>query len=200
MTRFRAVLDACVLVPASQTDTLLRLGAAGLYHPLWSSLILREVDMALERVHPLLAAERRSRRFQSMNQAFPNASVSGWERLLPDLTLPDEGDLHVLAAAIAAGADVIVTSNVRDFPAQALQHHDISVLTPDAFLVSQLEQEPARVIDVLNRQAAETNAPPLSVEEILDRLELCGNRRFAELARERLSRSGHSVPRPESRL
>lgn len=40
---FTAVLDACVLYPASLRDTLLRVAEAGIYQPRWTERILDEV-------------------------------------------------------------------------------------------------------------------------------------------------------------
>ncbi len=50
----------------------------------------------------------------------PDCIVDGWEPLVDGLTLPDPNDRHVLAAAIHAGAQVIVTTNLKDFPAEEL--------------------------------------------------------------------------------
>jgi hypothetical protein len=47
--------------------------------------------------------------------------VSGYEPLIEGLKLPDPDDRHVLAAAVKAGAQVIVTRNLRDFPAADLE-------------------------------------------------------------------------------
>ena len=46
--------------------------------------------------------------------------IIGFEDLVPSLELPDPGDRHVLAAAIRSEADIIVTVNLKDFPASLL--------------------------------------------------------------------------------
>ena len=51
-----------------------------------------------------------------MNSALPEAEVQGWEVRMEGLMLPDPGDCHVLAAALTAGAETILTMNLRDFP------------------------------------------------------------------------------------
>jgi len=50
-----------------------------------------------------------------MNQAVPDALVTGYEPLISNLELPDAYDKHVLAAAIRAGAQAIITFNLKDF-------------------------------------------------------------------------------------
>ncbi len=52
------------------------------------------------------------RLFRQMEIAFPDALVTDWESLLDAVQLPDPGDRHVVAAARAGRADVIVTDNV----------------------------------------------------------------------------------------
>jgi hypothetical protein len=55
-----------------------------------------------------------------MREAFDDALVSGWEELEGGLSLPDQDDRHVLAAAIRGGAQTIITANAKDFPVAAL--------------------------------------------------------------------------------
>jgi len=80
--------------------------------------------------------------------------------LSPDLIeaitgLPDQDDRHVVALAIHAHANTIVTENVRDFPEEALAPHNITLLSPDDFLIHQYHLDPQTVLDKLDLQAAE---------------------------------------------
>ena len=100
MTRFSAMLDACVLVPVTLADTLLRLAEASLYRPLWSARIITETVRAIEEVHPQLSADDIRNRADAMDAAFGDASVTGWEALEHVISLPDPDDCHVVAAAI----------------------------------------------------------------------------------------------------
>jgi hypothetical protein len=50
----------------------------------------------------------------------------------------------VLAAAVRANVEVLVTFNLRDFPAPALEPFDIIAVHPDEFLLDQLDLYPAR--------------------------------------------------------
>ena len=140
MARFSAVLDACVLVPIAQADTLLSLADAGLYRPLWSDRILEETIRALETIHPDMKESRAARhRAAVMNEAFDDACVEGWEELLSAISLPDENDRHVVAAAIQGRADLIVTANLKDFPTDVLGRFNLEVQHPDEFFVNQLD-------------------------------------------------------------
>lgn len=60
---------------------------------------------------------RLARTRQLMIEAVPDCLVTGYESLIDGLTLPDPDDRHVLAAAIRCDAQVIVTLNLRDSPA-----------------------------------------------------------------------------------
>jgi hypothetical protein len=74
-----------------------------------------------------------------MDKNAPDALVTGYESLIPSLSLPEEGDRHVLAAAIQAKANVIVTNNLKDFPPKVLQEFEIEAQTPDEFVVNLLD-------------------------------------------------------------
>lgn len=73
-----------------------------------------------------------------MRTAFPDARVTGYESLIPAMTNHPK-DRHVLAAAARADAAVIVTANLKDFPAAALEPYQIDAVHPDDFLLDQLE-------------------------------------------------------------
>ena len=45
--------------------------------------------------------------------------------------LPDEADNHVMELAIAAGAAMIITSNIRDFARQELKFPRIEIVRPE---------------------------------------------------------------------
>ncbi|WP_214107829.1 PIN domain-containing protein [Acrocarpospora catenulata] len=171
---FSAVLDACVLYPNALRDTLLRVAEAGVYQPLWSERILAEVRGALIRNGlPELSVDRT---LSFVRAAFPEAMVEGWEPL-EDSMGNHVKDRHVLAAAVRGHADVIVTSNLRDFPSAACEPWDIDVQHPDTFLLYELELAPAVILDVLREQASSTGKPPhssMTLEDVLASLENCG--------------------------
>lgn len=126
------VLDACVLHPAHLRDTLLRLAERELFEPLWTSTILDELIRSL--IARGIARESVLRVTERMQIAFDNAIVTGFEYLIESMTC-HEKDRHVLAAAVRADADAIITFNVRDFPQASLAPHNVKVINPDDFLL-----------------------------------------------------------------
>ena len=87
------------------------------------------------------------------------------------LTLPDPDDRHVLAAAIQGRADVIVTYNLKDFPADILRRHGLEAQHPDAFVISMIEVAPETVLPAVRDHRASLKRPPKSVEEYLQTLD-----------------------------
>lgn len=143
--------------------------------------MLTELQRALEREVGLTPV-RAARRIGHMQTAFPTSEVSGYESLVDAMTC-DAKDRHVLAAAVAGGSEVLVTFNVGDFPRSSVEAHGISVVTPDSFLLDQLDLHPARVGRALVRQVAEATRPPLMIGQLLGRLARAGVPAFAEEAR-----------------
>lgn len=83
---------------------------------------------------PGLSIDRLEATRDRMNAALPEAVVGDYRPLIAELTLPDPDDRHVLAAAIAGKASVIVTWNLKDFPARNLPAHGLIIKSPDDFL------------------------------------------------------------------
>lgn len=176
MAPYRALLDACVLVPVSLADTLLRIAEKGLYRPLWSDRILAEAQYAIAEIRPGADA---AKRFAVMRQAFSDALVSGWEWREGSISLPDPDDRHVVAAAIHGGAHAIVTANVADFPSAPLRPLGLEAVHPDDFLLDQLDLSPATIVQVISEQAADTRRPPLRRQDLAAILSRAGVPRFA---------------------
>jgi len=76
----------------------------------------------------------------------------------------------VLAAAVAARADVIVTANLKDFPPPVCAPLGVEVMHPDDFLLALLDQAPRAVLAALRQQAADLNEPKIALEELLQML------------------------------
>jgi len=150
------VIDACVLAVFAVADLLLLIAERSpLFTPRWTALILEE----MHRAHLKFGwGTRVAMSFRAcLNLAFPSANVSGFEPLIERCT-NDEGDRHVLAAAIKAQATKILTFNLYDFGHQALAPWRIAVLHPDDYLLELYARDEEVVWDALDAQAAQQEA------------------------------------------
>lgn len=162
---FIVLLDANVLFPFSLRDTLLRATAAGFFQVRWSSQILDE--MALNLVSTGTMPEEKARRLRAiMEREFPEAAVTGYEHLVAAMR-NHEKDRHVAAAAVKAGAQVITTANLRDF---AELPEGIEAQSPDVFLCNLFDLDPDAFVELLREQAADLVHPPMTFDELLERL------------------------------
>jgi predicted nucleic acid-binding protein len=129
----RALLDTNVLYPTVMREVLLGVAGAGLFTPLWSPRILDEWRHVAARrgAEDAMIAEAA---IVAMTVRFPRASVTPRPSDEARLHLPDEADIHVLAAAIAGSADVIVTQNRADFPRGTLFAEGLERMDADGFL------------------------------------------------------------------
>lgn len=149
----------------------------GLYRPLWSDRILGEAQAAIEEIHPGIDA---AKRFASMQEAFDDALVVGWEERVPEIRLPDADDRHVVAAAVQGGAQGIITANVKDFPAAALKPLGLEAVHPDDFLLEQLDLSPPTLLQLIREQAAHSRRPPLAPRDLAALLGRAGVPDFAD--------------------
>jgi hypothetical protein len=172
--RFTAVLDACVLYPAPVRDLLLHLADFELYTPRWTDRIHDEWIRNLLQYRPDLKAEQLNRTVNEMKKAFPDANVEKYESLIPSFQLPDEDDRHVLAAAVRCNADVIVTSNLKDFPKGYLKELDIEAQHPDLFISNLIDLNPSKSKEAFLQQVSFLKNPPMTELQVLESLKKCG--------------------------
>jgi hypothetical protein len=99
------VCDANVLYSIVMTDLIISLGNAELFHPRWTRQIHDEWMRNLLADRPDLDPSKVERRRRQMDQAIDDCLIEGYQHLIPSLTLPDEADCHVLAAAIHGQRD-----------------------------------------------------------------------------------------------
>ncbi len=135
MSSFTALYDASVLYPSDLRNLLMHLALTGLFRAKWSSDIHEEWISALLRNRPDLTRTKLERTRMLMDLHATDALVTDYQHVIPGLQLPDANDRHVLAAAIRARADVIVTINLRDFPPEALASFGIEAQHPDEFIL-----------------------------------------------------------------
>lgn len=167
---FTALYDANVLYPAPLRDLLMNLALTGVYRARWSANIHEEWKRNLLLNRPDLTRTQVDRTSALMDAAVPDALVTDYEPLVEGLDLPDVEDRHVLAAAIKCNASVIVTFNLKDFPASVLGSFDIEPLHPDDFIADLWDLDKAAVLEAAQRQRMSLKTPPHSAQEYLDRL------------------------------
>ena len=150
----RVLIDACVLFPTVMREVVLGCAGAGLFEPRWSARILEEWARATRKIGP--EAEVFARGEVALLRArFPAALVPVPEGLQARLWLPDLDDVHVLAAAVACSADLILTLNAQDFPRGVLREEGLERSDPDTFLRGLFAQAPEAVRAVVDAVVAE---------------------------------------------
>jgi hypothetical protein len=164
------VYDACVLYPAPLRDLLVQLATVRIFQAKWTELIHDEWTRNLLIKRPDLNVDRLARLRILMNENVPDALVTDFEHLIPSLELPDLDDRHVLAAAIIANANIIVTFNLKDFPASILDRYGIVAKHPDVFLRDLIEQNPEQVLEAVETIRSRLKNPPQTFNNYLETL------------------------------
>ena len=165
---YRAFLDANVLVQSRVRDVLLTLADLGTFDPLWSERVLQEVSRNLP---VTMAGGGKEALFRAMEAAFPEAMVS-WPGVV-DIEVRSSinlSDQHVVAAALWAGADALVTEDAR----LADECSDlVDVQLPGVFAAYAIDIDPmaaaAALVDMARRRWLDDESVASS-EHVLDRL------------------------------
>jgi predicted nucleic acid-binding protein len=163
-----AVYDACVLYSNHLRDVLMQLAVTGLFRAKWTEQIHDEWMCNLLENRPDINPDKLQRLRQAMDRAVPDCLVAGFESIVPALNLPDPDDRHVLAAAIIAEANVIVTVNLKDFPADTLSSYGIKAQHPDSFIAELIDLEPRRVRAAIQTIQSRLKHPPVSFDDYME--------------------------------
>ena len=149
----------------------MQLAMSDLYRAHWSEDIHAEWMRNVAANRSDLTIEQLERTRDLMNAHVRDCLVKGYESLIPSLQLPDEDDRHVLAAAIVAGADVIVTFNLEDFPNKRLRPYNIEAQHPDEFIAHLINLSPSQVCSAVASVRARLRNPPRTPSEYIDTIE-----------------------------
>ena len=177
-----AVLDACVLFRGGVRDFLLWVAEAGAFSPVWSDTI-HEEWMRSRRDKFGDPMSRLNYAREEMEKAFPGANFDPDPVTLSTVSLPDTNDIHVVAAAIAAGAKSIVTYNMRHFPDLVLTPLGLGVETPDEFCVRLFHEARTEVIEGARLHRASLRRPSYDPSSYLHHLASLDLERTADLLR-----------------
>lgn len=181
-----AVYDACVLYPFHLRNVLIQCAFDGLVEARWTDDIHDEWIRNLAANAPTLPIERLIATRDRMKSVLPDADVTDYRHLIPELRLPDPDDRHVLAAAIASRAAYIVTWNLKDFPAKDLASHSVTSQSPDAFLTDLHAAFPDALISSVKRARHNLRKTMPSVYMFIDELQQSGLKTFPALLRQKI--------------
>lgn len=184
--RYTALLDACVIYQLATIDALMSIAKTGLYAAKWTTKIEFEWISNLEQRRPDLEGKLIFRR-DCMREAVPDWEVpeTAWKNIELNIDLPDKGDLHVLAAAIAGHADCIVTRNIKDFPSDEIFNaYGIEIIDPDEFIINQWDLDNIMVISAFKEMRLRRKKPEESALEFAATLEKNGLPLTAEKIRQ----------------
>ena len=179
--QFTAVIDTNVIIPIEIRDLLFWFAHDGLFTMKWSKHIFDEWLSVMKRMG--VSDEEADKRMQMAFRAFPDAMVEGYEPLIDSLTLKDPNDRHVVAAAIKAKANVIVTNNLKDFPEEMLSQFGIAAISADDFLVDTIDLNPDVAIGAFRNLVLGRRNPDLDEYQVIERLKNAGLRKTADYLR-----------------
>ncbi len=149
----------------------MRLALSDLYQAKWTEDIHKEWIRSLLKNRPDLTKERLEKIKEKMDMHVRDCLVHEYNELIENIVLPDSNDRHVLAAAIRAKAQIIITFNLSDFPSRVTKKYGVEAKHPDKFLCHLLALAPSRVMRVVRETRLSLKNPPKSVEEYLNILE-----------------------------
>ncbi|MGH1355701.1 MAG: RSP_2648 family PIN domain-containing protein [Thalassovita sp.] len=170
----KVLLDTCVLYPTVMREVLLAVAHTGAFQPLWSERILEEWARAARKLGP--TGEPQARAEIALLRVHWSKAVVTWPPSLENrLYLPDPDDVHVLAAAIAGSADVLLTMNAKDFPKHTLAEEGLSRQTPDELLYYCWLDAPERVaaaIEKVRQQADHLSGDTWDIRKLMKKARL----------------------------
>jgi len=157
----------------------MRLAVTGLFRAKWTDQIHEEwisnlLEKAEKQGNKNITREKLERTKELMNKHAQDALVTDYEELIEGLTLPDQGDRHVLAAAIKGRCDLIVTFNLKDFPKDVLEKYGIEARHPDDFITDLIDLSDTTVAQVAKSHREALKNPSKTVDEYLSTLEAQG--------------------------
>lgn len=174
----RYFIDTNVLISYFSRDFFLELGKRGL--PIrWSLSIEAEFRDVWARLYPRLS-ENGPKILQLMRTVVPDWRAPESRRVLREVQLPDVKDRHVLAAAVGGGASLIVTWNLKDFPASALEGYGVAARTPDDVLCTLFEADPEVFLAAAAAMRARLKNPAMTPAEWLESVKSARLVRLAE--------------------
>jgi PIN domain len=182
--RYTAFVDACVLAKSLPRMLMLTLAEAEFFRVRWSQPVMKETQRAIERMlaEKPDAADRAVRACAAMERAFEDAIVEGFDSFLAvAAVLPDQNDVHVLAAALKTRAHVLVTDNMKHFPKDILETFNMEVRSADDFIADTVALNEGLAVAAIKRMRQDCRQPPLTPEKLLRTMEARGLLKTADV-------------------
>lgn len=176
---FRVLYDANAIFGALQRSILVRAGvhqARFNLRVLLTEEILDEMVRVVRTKYPDISAEQGESLKAAIIRAVPDSLVTGYDHALGASSIGDPDDHHVVAAAVHANAQLIVTQD-SDFSEEALAPTGLTAQSPDAFLTDLFDLNPATARELVGEEAAMRG---ITVDALNDLLEERGLIRFAQ--------------------
>ncbi|UUN15086.1 PIN domain-containing protein [Idiomarina loihiensis] len=165
---YTVIFDACVLYPAPLRSLLMYLALSGEFRARWTNDIHDEWIRNVLANRPDLTREQLENVRNLMDKHVPGAIVQNYHPLISSISLPDEDDRHVVAAAIQTRAEAIVTFNLKDFPDNQLSQYNLKAIHPDDFITDLMELNIVAVIQAVRHHRASLKNPPFTATQYLD--------------------------------
>lgn len=181
ISTFTAFIDANVFYGARLRSLVLFVAQTKIFRARWSEQVHDEWVRNLIKKRPELKPENLAGTRAKMNAAVPDCIVTGYEPLIGCIELPDPNDRHVVAAAIMTRANVIVTFNERDFPADVLEGFRLHTKHPDEFLIEALNLAPSLFVGAVREDFRHYVDPQLAYADYLESLAKAGVPQIADI-------------------
>lgn len=176
---FRVLYDANAVFGALQRNILVRVGVAQAkfnLRVLLTERILDEMISHVSKKYPDFTDRQGSSLKRAMISAIPDCLVTGFDYAAEAAEMADPDDRHVLAAAIHADVQIIVTDD-RHFTSEVLEPHGIDKQSPDDFLTDLFDLDQTAMRQLVSDEAA---ACGIAFDQVVELLEKRGMIRLAQ--------------------
>jgi predicted nucleic acid-binding protein len=180
----RIFVDTNVLFPFSIMDLMLALTEDAIHEVIWTEALLAEWERVIVREHHR-SSESAASITAAIREFFPESQIAEADYIPHVGAMPgnDADDRQHMAAAMFGQAEVIVTWNQADFPAEPLAALGLRVADPDQYLCGLLGELPQEVATTVVRLAGEKRRPPRTPTDLANDLAKAGVPNFANRLR-----------------
>lgn len=177
-SKFTCIIDTNVIYPIEIRDVIFWFAHYNMFTMKWSKLIFNEWEEVMRRKN--IDEIEIVKRINRASQAFPDALVENYQILIHSLELKDIKDKHVLAAAIKANANIIVTNNLKDFPEDYLMNFGLEAKSADDFLADIIDLNPILAVKAFRELVLNRKNPIMDEYQVLGAMRKNGLQQTAD--------------------